>query len=119
MTWRAPDARLCLMKACVSASTQFVAAAPAYQQQLMRRYDGAVDWLGARGVDTAFLRDMVDPARVFTVAVENFGGSFSAEHAIGRKNQAFYDQYTPEKIRELAAGLKTITSPGPLGAMTF
>nr|WP_298104075.1 FAD-binding oxidoreductase [uncultured Shinella sp.] len=58
-------------------------------------------------------------AWVFTVAVENFGGSFSAEHAIGRKNQAFYDQYTPEKIRELAAGLKTITSPGPLGAMTF
>jgi FAD/FMN-containing dehydrogenase len=58
-------------------------------------------------------------AWVFTVAVENFGGSFSAEHAIGRKNQAFYDQYTPEKIRTLAAGLKTITSPGPLGAMTF
>ena len=56
---------------------------------------------------------------VFAVAVENFGGSFSAEHAIGRKNQAFYDKYTPEKIRELAAGLKSITSPGPLGAMTF
>lgn len=58
-------------------------------------------------------------AWVFTIAVENFDGSFSAEHAIGRKNQAFYDQYTPEKIRALAAGLKTITSPGPLGAMTF
>lgn len=56
---------------------------------------------------------------VFTVAVEQFGGSFSAEHAIGRKNQAFYDRYTPEKLRELAAGLKTITSPGPLGTITF
>ncbi len=56
---------------------------------------------------------------VFTVAVEQFDGSFSAEHAIGRKNQAFYDKYTPEEIRKLAAGLKTITSPGPLGAMTF
>jgi FAD/FMN-containing dehydrogenase len=56
---------------------------------------------------------------VFTVAVEQFGGSFSAEHAIGRKNQAFYDKYTPDDLRKLAAGLKTITSPGPLGAMTF
>jgi len=56
---------------------------------------------------------------VFAVAVGQFDGSFSAEHAIGRKNQAFYDTYTPEKLRELAAGLKTITSPGPLGAMTF
>jgi len=56
---------------------------------------------------------------VFTVAVEQFEGSFSAEHAIGRKNQAFYDRYTPDEIRRLAAGLKTITSPGPLGAITF
>jgi FAD/FMN-containing dehydrogenase len=58
-------------------------------------------------------------AWVFTVAVEQFGGSFSAEHAIGRKNQAFYDRYTPDELRKLASGLKTITSPGPLGAMTF
>lgn len=56
---------------------------------------------------------------VFTVAVEQFGGSFSAEHAIGRKNQSVYDKYTPGKIRELAAGLKVITSPGPLGVVTF
>ena len=56
---------------------------------------------------------------VFTVAVERFEGSFSAEHAIGRKNQAFYDRYTPDEIRRLAAGLKTITSPGPLGTITF
>jgi FAD/FMN-containing dehydrogenase len=56
---------------------------------------------------------------VFAAAVEKFGGSFSAEHAIGRKNQAFYDKYTPEEIRRLAAGLKTITSPGSLGTMTF
>ncbi|WLR92328.1 FAD-binding oxidoreductase [Shinella zoogloeoides] len=58
-------------------------------------------------------------AWVFTVAVEQFDGSFSAEHAIGRKNQAFYDKYTPDELRKLASGLKTITSPGPLGAMTF
>lgn len=71
----------------------------------------------ARLADPDFEMDLRD--WVFTVAVEQFGGSFSAEHAIGRKNQIFYDKYTPEDLRRLAAGLKTITSPGPLGAMTF
>lgn len=56
---------------------------------------------------------------VFKVVVEDFGGSYSAEHAIGRKNQVFYDRYTPDEIRRLAAGLKAITSPGPLGSVTF
>lgn len=56
---------------------------------------------------------------VVSVAVEEFDGSFSAEHAIGRKNQHFYDRYTPAKIRNLAAGLKSITSPGTIGAVTF
>ena len=58
-------------------------------------------------------------AWVFQIAVEDFGGSYSAEHAIGRKNQVFYDRYTPGEIRRLAAGLKALTSPGPLGSVTF
>jgi FAD/FMN-containing dehydrogenase len=57
--------------------------------------------------------------RVLSVAVERFGGSFSAEHAIGRKNQVYYDLYTPKAVRTLAAGLKSITSPGPLGTARF
>jgi FAD/FMN-containing dehydrogenase len=56
---------------------------------------------------------------VVGIAVGDFAGSYSAEHAIGRKNQAFYDKYTPPELRRLAAGLKGITSPGPLGAMSF
>ncbi|MBB4186736.1 FAD-binding oxidoreductase [Sinorhizobium terangae] len=56
---------------------------------------------------------------VFAVAVEQYGGSFSAEHAIGRRNQAFYDFYTPEKLKEMARGLKTLTSPGKLGSVRF
>ncbi|MNT53579.1 hypothetical protein D3C72_1906710 [compost metagenome] len=56
---------------------------------------------------------------VFAIAVRDFGGSFSAEHAIGRKNQTYYDLYTDEKIKDLAAGLKAITSPGPLGTVRF
>ncbi|MBP1885578.1 FAD-binding oxidoreductase [Sinorhizobium mexicanum] len=56
---------------------------------------------------------------VFAAAVEQYGGSFSAEHAIGRRNQAFYDFYTPEKLKEMAGRLKTLTSPGKLGSMHF
>jgi FAD/FMN-containing dehydrogenase len=69
---------------------------------------------------------LVDPAFenslrewVFQVAVEDFGGSFSAEHALGRKNQIFYDKYTPAEIRRLACGLKAMTSPAPLGTVIF
>ncbi|GAJ92979.1 FAD-binding oxidoreductase [Agrobacterium rhizogenes] len=56
---------------------------------------------------------------VFKVAVEDFGGSFSAEHAIGRKNQPYYDLYTAEKLQDLAGGLKVLLSPGALGAVRF
>ncbi|TPM38907.1 FAD-binding oxidoreductase [Mesorhizobium sp. B2-3-4] len=56
---------------------------------------------------------------VYSVAVERFGGSFSAEHGIGRKNQAYYDLYTQQKSKDLAAGLKRLTSPGRLGSVCF
>ncbi|OJF91340.1 FAD-binding oxidoreductase [Pararhizobium antarcticum] len=67
--------------------------------------------------DPSFERRLRD--RVISVAVDDFQGSFSAEHAIGRKNQAYYDLYTPAKIRDMAAGLKTITSPGKLGTVRY
>ncbi|MFB2551487.1 FAD-binding oxidoreductase [Ensifer soli] len=57
--------------------------------------------------------------RVFEATVERFGGSFSAEHAIGRKNQSYYDRYTPETIKAMAEGLKAMTSPGTLGSVRF
>lgn len=56
---------------------------------------------------------------VFDIAIREFGGSYSAEHAIGPKNQAFYDRYTPPEIRKLAAGLRAVTSPGALGSVKF
>lgn len=43
------------------------------------------------------LRDLV-----VGVAVEIYGGSYSAEHALGPKNQKFYDRYTPETQKLLA-----------------
>jgi FAD/FMN-containing dehydrogenase len=56
---------------------------------------------------------------VYSIAVDRFGGSFSAEHGIGRKNQAYYDLYTQQKHKHLAAGLKQLTSPGRLGSVCF
>ncbi len=56
---------------------------------------------------------------VFSVCVDEFNGSFSAEHAIGRKNQTFYNRYTSSELRRLGAALKAITSPGPLGSVEF
>jgi len=70
-----------------------------------------------RAADPEFERRLRD--WVFSVAVERFRGSFSAEHAIGRKNQVYYDLYTPDTVRTLAAGLKSITSPGSLGTARF
>lgn len=56
---------------------------------------------------------------VFSVCVEDFQGSFSAEHAVGRKKQNVYDRYTPAEIRGLSALLKANTSPGQLGSVTL
>ncbi|MGH6763781.1 MAG: FAD-binding oxidoreductase [Phyllobacterium sp.] len=58
-------------------------------------------------------------AWVMGVAVEEFQGSFSAEHAIGRKNQNFYDKYTAEKCKEMARALKAATSTANLGSVRF
>ncbi|OBZ93673.1 FAD-dependent oxidoreductase [Pararhizobium polonicum] len=71
----------------------------------------------ASASDKAFEQRLRD--WVFAIAVSDFNGSFSAEHAIGRKNQAYYDLYTQQKIKDMAKGLKAITSPGELGAVRF
>jgi FAD/FMN-containing dehydrogenase len=54
---------------------------------------------------------------VVKVAVSDYGGSFSAEHGIGRTNQRFYDAYTPDALKRMAHGLYAATSPGRLGAI--
>ena len=53
---------------------------------------------------------------VYDLAVERFRGSFSAEHGIGPHNQAYYDRYTPELVREVCRDLKRRFDPqGLLG----
>lgn len=54
---------------------------------------------------------------IVDVAVTGHGGSFSAEHGIGRTNQRFYDAYTPEAVKRLARSLYGATSPQRLGAV--
>ncbi|WP_417454609.1 FAD-binding oxidoreductase [Kiloniella sp.] len=63
--------------------------------------------------DTAFIPFLRE--WVVQIVVEKYNGSFSAEHAIGRSNQGFYDNYTPKKVKELAAQIKNVLSPGGLG----
>lgn len=56
---------------------------------------------------------------VIAAALEKFNGSFSAEHGVGRKNQAYYSRYTPDAVKRLARALKAATSTARLGAAEF
>ena len=56
---------------------------------------------------------------IYARTVKDFGGSFSAEHALGRKNQFFYDLYTPAHMKKIHQLIKDILSPGPVGCIKF
>lgn len=56
--------------------------------------------------------------RIYDLAVVRFGGSYSAEHGVGPHNQAFYDLYTPELVKEVCRLLKARLDPtGLLGTV--
>jgi len=76
-----------------------------------------IDKADPRATDTGFEQSLRD--WVFQVAVEDFAGSFSAEHAIGRRNHGMYLRYTDAELRRLAAQFKAGASPGALGAVEF
>ena len=56
---------------------------------------------------------------VYKVTVEKFRGSYSAEHAVGPKNQRYYDAYTPGAVKKLAADFKAGISTIQLGNTVF
>ena len=62
---------------------------------------------------TAELKAELQPL-VYDLAVKRFHGSYSAEHGIGPHNQAFYDRYTPERVREVCRELKALLDPASL-----
>lgn len=69
-----------------------------------RNLDGTVDMeLAAR------LRSLVTE-----IAVEEHGGSFSAEHGIGRSNKQIYERYTPEKLKRMAVQFRKVISIGAI-----
>ncbi|MFC3053547.1 FAD-binding oxidoreductase [Kordiimonas pumila] len=70
-----------------------------------------------RANDVAFEREL--RTWVFDIVVNKFAGSYSAEHAIGPKNQYFYDLYTSENLKAMARSFKSITSPASLGTVNF
>jgi FAD/FMN-containing dehydrogenase len=49
--------------------------------------------------------------RLYDLAVGRFRGSYSAEHGVGPHNQAFYDRYTPERVRAVCRALKEQFDP--------
>jgi FAD/FMN-containing dehydrogenase len=49
--------------------------------------------------------------RVYRLCVEEFGGSFSAEHGLGPHNRAFAERHRPRHQRELEARLATLLDP--------
>jgi AI-2 transport protein TqsA len=57
-----------------AAIREFVAAAPSYQQQFLSSYDGVLRWLRGHGFETALLRDVIDPASIFSFAVGSVSG---------------------------------------------
>ena len=56
---------------------------------------------------------------VLDCAVRTFGGSFSAEHGVGPKNQRDYDRYTPDVLKTLADRLGAALELHPAGAARF
>ncbi|MBW3098265.1 FAD-linked oxidase C-terminal domain-containing protein [Pseudohoeflea coraliihabitans] len=59
------------------------------------------------------------PDWVVSAAVERYAGSYSAEHGIGRRNQAYFDRYTPAALRRIAAGLTGTLTQGSFAAVRF
>jgi FAD/FMN-containing dehydrogenase len=50
--------------------------------------------------------------RVYRICVDDFGGSFSAEHGVGPHNQAAYREHVPEAVRRTARVLGEHFDPG-------
>lgn len=50
-------------------------------------------------------------AMVYKTLIENYNGTFSAEHGIGPHNQHYYDRFIPAAQKEMASKLKTQYDP--------
>lgn len=58
-------------------------------------------------------------ATVFVAVVEEYGGSFSAEHGIGPGNAHWYQRLVPEETRRLSGAVQKLMAPVPMGRVDF
>ncbi len=68
-----------------------------------------------RATDSAFeiaLREWVND-----IVVQEFGGSYSAEHALGRKVQGAYNKYTAAEVKDLTRAIKSAIAPAQIGTI--
>lgn len=67
-------------------------------------------WQDADAPDPAALKAELQ-AKIYEIAVRDFGGSYSAEHGVGPHNQQFYDRYTPDVVKQLSAVIGGFCDP--------
>jgi FAD/FMN-containing dehydrogenase len=83
--------------------------------------DGGVHFnlVGRGGFETDSQRVSELRTRVHTIAIEDFGASFSGEHGIGRANQSAYDHFIPTAIQRYSAAVSDVFSRIPAAAVRF
>ncbi|MCT9810234.1 FAD-binding oxidoreductase [Acidovorax sp. Be4] len=58
--------------------------------------------------------------RIYAMVVQQFAGSYSAEHGVGPHNSAYYHRYTTPTALQLAQGLRRLVDPRQLcGSVDF
>lgn len=60
--------------------------------------------------DAEELRDAIQD-RIYRLCVEEFQGSYSAEHGVGPHNQSHYQRFTHPRVRGMVAALKMALDP--------
>ncbi|MDR0225380.1 MAG: FAD-binding oxidoreductase [Burkholderiaceae bacterium] len=86
--------------------------------------DGGVHFnvIWRHGADQAYDAATVQALRdrIYAMVVEEFGGSYSAEHGVGPHNLAYYRRYASPAARRLAQGLRRLVDPAQLcGSVDF
>ncbi len=62
--------------------------------------------------DAAIVQDLRD--RIYALVVEQFGGSYSAEHGVGPHNVPYYQRYTHTRVKQIAGAIKHTLDPAGL-----
>lgn len=62
--------------------------------------------------DAVVVSDLRD--RIYALVVEQFGGSYSAEHGVGPHNATYYQRYTDGDVKRIAGVIKNTLDPAGL-----